>query len=416
MPLRLPMLLTLAASVWLSLGGAASKAAGSEPGIGGTAALAELNVQRATNTIPAGISFSSDAAEGCRLHAHWMDLNHVLQHDEAPGTPGYTQAGDAAGNSSVLGGVWTNPSAGVWDSNPYESAPIHLMQLLGPELSRTGIWGPCASTWPGYLRPPPPLPALDTYPGDGTSGIYGSMLANESPFVPGDFVGLPDGTTTGPHLYVLAEGLGRGSIAEAKLVGAKGPVAVRTVDNSTGGIGAYLPPGGILIPTKPLAPGRYTASVAFAGRTATGLGGDYDYVGDAPQTLRKTWTFTVSDHALDGSSPPASDAVQVRAVVHLGSVRARGRRLVIPISVPTATNSSRVTVRVAWRSRCGCRPKRQTTLRKRLVHQSATLRARIPLGRWSARVKVLRVSSAGRVGHLPSVKLNVSRHSRRRGH
>ena len=53
-------------------------------------------------------------------------------HDEDPALPGYTPEGDAAGNASVL-------AARSWSTgNPFATAPIHLMQLLGPRIREMG--------------------------------------------------------------------------------------------------------------------------------------------------------------------------------------------------------------------------------------------------------------------------------------
>src|SRR5262249_55243813 len=158
---------------------------------------------------------------------------NVLTHYEDPNAPGYTPEGAWAGRNSVLA------SGASWDGdNPFENAPLHLDQLLGPRLSEmraddSGGWV-CATTWPGMTRSAPPGPVVYTYPGDGASSVPYTQTAHESPFVPGDFVGLPQGTTTGPHLYVLADGPSgstQAHITGASLSGPDGPVEVRWVDN-----------------------------------------------------------------------------------------------------------------------------------------------------------------------------------------
>lgn len=250
------------------LGAAPAAATATEPGVGGHAALALLNAQRAANGIPAGITFRQDWADNCQKHVNYEEKNGgALTHEEQPGNPWYTDGGAEAGHNSVLGGVWTGGTS-PYGTNPYESAPIHLMQLLGPKLSETGIWGGCAYTWPGYNRPDPSPPRMLSYPGNGTTGIYTSEVANEGPYVPGDFVGLPQGTRTGPHLFVLGWGTPRGALSKASLTGPAGAVSVRTVDNHSGdsrfNLGLYLPAGGMIIPVHPLASGtRYTARATF---------------------------------------------------------------------------------------------------------------------------------------------------------
>jgi hypothetical protein len=235
-------------------------------------AIRALNEQRTANGVPADIVEDGRWSDGCRLHMSYLRLNRLsLTHDEDPALPGYTELGAEAGHGSVL----TDEAFTAPDRNPWEDAPIHLMQLLGPALSVTGYSDGCMWTFPGYQRPAPAAPTLYTYPGPGTRTIYPVQTVSEWPFAPGDFVGLPQGTKTGPHLYALGFGVQRGQITAASLTGPGGSVAVRTVDNSTssarGDIGILLPPGGILIPVRPLKSARwYTASVTFAefgGRT-----------------------------------------------------------------------------------------------------------------------------------------------------
>jgi hypothetical protein len=247
---------------------------GSAGAVTAAKAIRWLNAQRATSQIPAGIGDDAEWNEGCRLHIIWDAKNpHASNpHIETPGTPGYTQLGAFAGAHAVLafGAEWARSSAYPWGAqNPWESAPIHLMQLLAPELSVSGFSPGCMITLGGYERTPPPEPELLTYPGNGTSFIYPSEQAAEWPFTPGSFVGLKEGATTGPYLFVLGWGTSTGRITSATLRGPSGPVRVRTVDNFTtgklGDLGSYMPPGGMVIPLAPLAPGTtYTATASFA--------------------------------------------------------------------------------------------------------------------------------------------------------
>src|SRR5262249_25015472 len=160
-------------------------------------AIGQLNAQRTANGIPAGIAERADWDADCAKHNNYQRLNGgVLTHQEEMGKPGYTAEGAFAGANSVLSSIGYGADGG----NPWETAPIHLMQLLAPALAETGYDHGCMITIAGWTRPLPPAPQIFTYPGNGTRTIYPSEVANEGPFVPGDFVGLPAGTTTGPHI------------------------------------------------------------------------------------------------------------------------------------------------------------------------------------------------------------------------
>ncbi len=251
-------------------------------------AIAFLNAQRAANGLPADIVENPAWSDACVKHGRYLNLNRGVSnpHDEDPSKPGYTPEGQQAARSSVLGGTYDH-----FGDNPYEDAPIHLMQLLGPGLAETGYAPGCMWTWPGYTRVPPATTQTFTYPGPGST-IYYSEWAAELPFVPGDFVGLPEGTQTGPHLFVFAFAeQARGvDITGAELVGPTGPVAVRTVDNLTDTVGSYLPPGGILIPEQPLAPDSEYHAVVDGTAYAFLPDGDLA-VGRIVGPIRWDWTF-----------------------------------------------------------------------------------------------------------------------------
>jgi len=123
-----------------------------------------------------------------------------------------------------------------------------------------------------------------SYPGDGVQNVPAAETARESPFVPGDFVGIPGGTTAGRELFVYLDQAGKQgpaqvTITAASLTGPSGPVEVRWVDNSTQTIGPYLT-GGIILPVAPLTPGAtYQAAVS---------------VQDGTGTLSHAWSFTTA--------------------------------------------------------------------------------------------------------------------------
>jgi hypothetical protein len=232
--------------------------------------VAALNAERAANGIPATVRENPAWSARCADHVAYMTETGGLTHREDPESPGYTPSGSWAGEHAVLA-----VGSGWGDSDPFENAPLHLMQLMSPELQQVGIAENasgylCVTTWPGYNGGKWTKPTVFTYPGNGTEGVPAAQTARELPFVPGDFVGLPLGTRTGLNIMVFAEGIAhpwRAHIASATLAGPAGPVAVKTVDRTTPTVGVYLPPGGgFVIPVAPLRPDTtYSATVRFAG-------------------------------------------------------------------------------------------------------------------------------------------------------
>jgi hypothetical protein len=245
--------------------------------------LGYLNAERARWGLPAGIAEVPIWSQACASHDGYLDANNVLQHPEDPTGRRFSDGGNWAGTHSVLsrGASWTA------SRNPWEDGPIHLIQLFTPDLARIGIDESrglaCATTWPGIGTPRAPLGTVFTYPGNGTTGLPPSERADENPFVPGQFVGIPRGTVAGRELFVYRpapSGLPDVRIDSASLSDASGrSVAVRTVDTKKSKVGPYLS-GGILIPVHPLRPfTRYTATVRLA---AT----------DALPAATHSWSFT----------------------------------------------------------------------------------------------------------------------------
>ena len=211
-----------------------------------------------------------------------MQRNHLVQHDETPGTPMYTAAGAWAGVRSVLSGgyPWTTRRT------PWDSAPMHLAQLLAPQLRQMGVglfrgWA-CATTLPGYGRGRAHRNVVYTYPSGRTLARWREH-ANEFPFTPQGFVGIDPSQTTGPYLLVFADGPWLSSpesptIQLANLSGPEGEVEVRFIDHSSPDVGPYLPAGsGMVIPVHPLERGAtYTATVILANRMSR---------------ITRTWSF-----------------------------------------------------------------------------------------------------------------------------
>jgi hypothetical protein len=254
----------------------ATAGAGTHPAI-----IAALNAERAANGIPATVRENTAWSDNCADHVKYMAATGTLSHDEDPASSAYTQSGSWAGQNSVLalGYTWSN-------GDPFASAPLHLIQLMSPELRQVGVASDpqgylCVTTWPGYKAGGWRKPTMYTYPGNGASGVPYSETPNEFPFVPGDFVGIPRGTQTGFNIMIFAEGVRdawHAHVASATLTGPLGNVPVKTVDRTTPTVGGYLPPGSaFVIPTAPLRPGAlYRASVRFT------------------DGLRHTWQFVTA--------------------------------------------------------------------------------------------------------------------------
>ena len=235
--------------------------------------LAYLNAERARWGLPAGLTLNAVWSQGCAAHDAYLADNNRLEHPEDSSLPGASPAGAWAGLHSILsGGGWAS------GANPWEDAPIHLDQLYTPDLAVVGIDEShdraCTTTWPGIGSPQQPGGTIITYPGDGTSGLPPAERASESPFVPGKFVGVPEGKIAGRELFVYEErseclslfctAPNALEVESATLTGPSGPVEVRTVGGNTPEVGSYLT-GAILIPVKPLAPNAvYTAEVTLA--------------------------------------------------------------------------------------------------------------------------------------------------------
>jgi hypothetical protein len=232
-----------------------------------------LNAERARAGLPGGMVLNPRWAQECAAHDGYERANGVLSHTENPQASGASAGGSWAGLVSILAQArWTAAH------DPWQNAPIHLMQLFTPSLSVIGLDDSgglqCATTYPGLLRTPVGADAVSTYPADGARGVPPREVAVEAPFVPGQFVGLPAGRATGRELFVYLNdsgqiGQAQVKVARATLSQGRHAVAVRWVDNTTPTVGRYLT-GAILIPVKPLR-GRsaYHATVAVQDRSGT---------------------------------------------------------------------------------------------------------------------------------------------------
>jgi len=307
----------------------------------------------------------------CGLHNAYQKLNRTLTHEESPSAPGYTPEGARAGGGSVL-------SSGSWTTvNPWEHAPLHLHALLSPRLAALGVDDSngyvCATTNLGLTRPPPAVDTVYVYPGQGVRHRFEEAVA-ERPFTPGEKVGIPAGTVTGPYLYVSVvgpalHGFSQARVTAASLVGPDGPVEVRTVDNFTDGLQLYIPSGGEVIPLRPLRPGStYAASVRLEVYDPLG--------GGAPHVVARTWSFMTlrrdpktcrcRSPTSSRCAPPKRTRTKIGIPIRTHAVLA-GRRIevtIIPLKVRCA-RTGRLTSRA--RERCRHTPQRARKLRRTIV-------------------------------------------------
>src|SRR5206468_2178084 len=123
-------ILVSVAIVALAAAGAASAGSGAASGT----ILAALNSQRTANGIPGHVKENPSWSQKCARHIAYMGSTGTLSHDEDPASPAYSADGNWAGENSVLAEGTSWPSG-----NPFANAPIHLIQLMSPELRKVGI-------------------------------------------------------------------------------------------------------------------------------------------------------------------------------------------------------------------------------------------------------------------------------------
>jgi hypothetical protein len=240
-----------------------------------------LNAERARDGLPSDVVLNPRWSTECAAHDAYEADNDTLTPAEDPASPGASPGGAWAGLNGLLAqDQWT--SAG----SPWEDAPVHLLALLAPSLSVTGIDDngslQCAITFPGMLRTPVHSDTITTVPDGGADAVATSETAREAPFTPVQFAGLPTDRPTGRELFVYLNragitGQAPVTIVRASLRRGSRPVPVRWVDTTTRTLGPYLA-GGIVIPVDPLrAQSTYQATVA---------------VRDGSRTLTRSWSFT----------------------------------------------------------------------------------------------------------------------------
>src|SRR5947207_9138052 len=159
-------ILVSVAVVALAAAGAASAGSGAASGT----ILGAPNSQRTANGIAGRVKENPSWSEKCARHIAYMGTTGTLTHSEDPASPAYSADGNWAGENSVLaeGSSW--PSG-----NPFANAPIHLIQLMSPELRQVGVEAVsgfvCVTTWPGYGSSTLKRPTVFSVPGNGATRV-----------------------------------------------------------------------------------------------------------------------------------------------------------------------------------------------------------------------------------------------------
>ena len=178
------------------------------PPVSATEAIADLNEQRTANGIPGTLVEEPELSRGCQSHvSHYVPAKGQFPHTELASQPGYSELGKRAAMSSDL--AYRGPQYEWWgpESNPWVNAPLHLAALFWPEATSAwfgeaargletrvcmGVNSPVASS----------IGSFYSVPGNGAKNVAFAWTAVEEPYTPGQAVGIPQGTTTGPYLIL----------------------------------------------------------------------------------------------------------------------------------------------------------------------------------------------------------------------
>jgi hypothetical protein len=247
--------------------------------------LARLNYWRSTAGLPK-VTENATWSAGDYLHSKWMVKNNLAAHDETPGTPYYTAAGDLAGNSGNIAVSSTTSSPDTSAIDWWMAAPFHAMAMMDPRWTSAGF-GAYRETRPsgwnaGFT--------LDTsrgnpfsggtypvfWPGNGKTVPLTTYSGNESPDpLPqcgySGTVGLPVFVEVGGNVATTAA-------AGSTFTGNGTPLAHCVIDSTNAAVGSYLKwrGGVIIIPKAPLKAGvTYVVTVTVNG-------------------VLRTWSFSVS--------------------------------------------------------------------------------------------------------------------------
>ncbi len=248
--------------------------------------LARLNYWRSTAGLPK-VKENATWSTGDYLHSKWMVKNNLAAHDETPGTPYYTTAGDLAGNS---GNIAVSSTTGTSDTSAVDwwmGAPFHAMAMMDPRLTTTGFGAyreTRASGWNAGFT-------LDTsrgnpfsggtypvfWPGNGKTVPLTTYSGNESPS-PLQACSGYSGTVGLPVFVEVGGNVATSAKSGSTFTGNGTALAHCVIDSSNTAVGSYLKwrGGVIIVPQKPLQPGvTYVVTVTV-------------------NNVLRTWSFSVS--------------------------------------------------------------------------------------------------------------------------
>jgi hypothetical protein len=244
--------------------------------------LGRFNFFRATAGLPP-VTENATWGNGDYLHSKWMVKNNLASHDETPGTPFYTTAGDTAGNS---GNIAVSSTTSTPDNSAIDwwmAAPFHAMAMMDPRLTTTGFgayrenrpsgWdaGFTLDTSRGNPFSGGSYPVM--WPGNGKTVPLRTYSGNESP---NPLSACPGYTgTVGLPVFIQVGGNVNTTVTAHSFKGNGAALASCAIDSGDFS-SLYYRGGVILIPQAPLAPGvTYAVSVTVNG-------------------VARNWSFSVS--------------------------------------------------------------------------------------------------------------------------
>jgi Cysteine-rich secretory protein family len=212
-------------------------------------------------------------------HSCYM-LQNGITHDEVPGNPGYTAAGDAAGNNGNVAVSSVINTSARSHIELWMSGPFHAIGVIRPNLQSTGF-GACdqvstPTTWHSaatldVLRglgsaPRPAQPVL--FPGNGTTTNL-DRFVTESPN-PLDFCGWTGQAVGLPIIALMPE---VPTSASGSVTGPNGPIETCVLSGAnTNGVAQQILQADnavIVIPRTVLSEGTYQVTVGTAARTTS---------------------------------------------------------------------------------------------------------------------------------------------------